>query len=365
MLPVAGKPAGERTFWRLVDLGFRAGTDPATGLRAGAWPTMWLYFLDGDAQLEFMDTGGPLKAKKKVITATPVVEVKPQAGRGAPAVGASTVVTPQRSLAGFVAAHHALSAMLPKPVQSMLPRVDPNSPVLPKRCDYEALLRWLKLPRFGVHDTAHNWIDFFAPRLPATKHLVVDRLTELVEFGAEPQNRQVDLFFAWWELEFMHQEKQRKMPIIPREPDDAVLVLTSDQLLRLGQYPKVMESLSRFREGAARLKIGGWNQRSAMSLLGYAVGSSGPTKDRRHAALEACMVLQDGFLPESQRHFWGARGTRRRARAIGKMIQLFISLSERRTHGDWSKACADWRSDLAWVQATWITPPVSVPVTPY
>jgi hypothetical protein len=311
-----------------------------------------------------MDAGGPLKAKKKVITATPVVEVKPQAGRGAPAGGASTVVTPQRSLAGFVAAHHALAALLPKPVQSMLPRVDPNSPVVPKRCDYEALLSWLKLPRFGVHDTAHNWIDYFAPSLPGTKHLVVDRLAELVEFGAEPQNRQVDLFFAWWELEFMHQEKQRKMPIISREPDDAIPVLTSDQMMRLGQYPKVMESISRFREGAARLKVGGWNQRSVMSLLGYAVGWSGPTKDRRHAALEACMVLQDGFLPESQRHFWGARGTRRRARAIGKMIQLFISLSERRTHGDWSKACADWRSDLAWVEATWIAPSVPVPVTP-
>ena len=240
----------------------------------------------------------------------------------------------------------------------------PQSPVLPKRCDYEALLGWLKLPRFGIHDTAHNWIDYFAPSLPGTKHLVVDRLAELVEFGAEPQNRQVDLFFAWWELEFMHQEKQRKMPIIPREPDDAIPVLTSDQMMRLGQYPKVMESISRFREGAARLKVGGWNQRSVMSLLGYAVGWSGPTKDRRHAALEACMVLQDGFLPESQRHFWGARGTRRRARAIGKMIQLFISLSERRTHGDWSKACADWRSDLAWVEATWIAPSVPVPVTP-
>jgi hypothetical protein len=311
-----------------------------------------------------MESGVPLKAKKKVIQPTPVVEVKPQPASAASTGSTSIARGGHRGLAGFVAAHHALAALLPRPVQSMLPRVDPNSPVVPKRCDYEALLSWLKLPRFGVHATAHNWVDYFAPSLPGTKHLVVDRLTELVEFGAEPQNRQVDLFFAWWELEFMHQEKQRKMPIIPREPDDAIPVLTSDQMMRLGQYPKVMESISRFREGAARLKIGGWNQRSVMSLLGYAVGWSGPTKDRRHAALEACMVLQDGFLPESQRHFWGARGTRRRARAIGKMIQLFISLSERRTHGDWSKACADWRSDLAWVEATWIVPPVPVPVTP-
>ena len=311
-----------------------------------------------------MSSGAPLKAKKKIIQPTPVVEVKPQARREAPSARAAAVVSPPRSLAGFVAAHHALAALLPKAVQSMLPRVDPNSPVVPKRCDYEVLISWLKLPRFGVHDTAHNWVDYFASSLPTPKHLVVDRLAELVEFGAEPQSRQVDLFFAWWELEFMHQEKQRKMPIIPREPDDAIPVLTSDQMMRLGQYPKVMDSISRFREGAAGLKSGGWNQRSVMSLLGYAVGWSGPTKDRRHAALEACMVLQDGFLPESQRNFWGARGTRRRARAIGKMIQLFISLSERRTHGDWSKACADWRSDLAWVEATWIAPSVPVPVTP-
>jgi hypothetical protein len=311
-----------------------------------------------------MDSGAPLKAKKKIIQPTPVVEVKPRLAAAEPHGTTLLARGSERSLSGFVAAHHALAALLPKSVQSMLPRVDPSSPVLPKRCDYEAILGWLKLPRFGIHDTAHNWIDYFAPSLPGTKHLVVDRLAELVEFGAEPQNRQVDLFFAWWELEFMHQEKQRKMPIIPREPDDAIPVLSSDQMLRLGQYPKVMESLARFREGAARLKIGGWNQRSVLSLLGYAVGWSGPTKDRRHAALEACMVLQDGFLPESQRHFWGARGTRRRARAIGKMIQLFISLSERRTHGDWSKACADWRSDLAWVEATWIASAVPVPVTP-
>ncbi len=311
-----------------------------------------------------MDSGEPLKAKKKVIAATPVVEVKPQASAHPLTDPATAVVSPPRSLAGFVAAHHALVALLPKPVQAMLPTVDPGRPVLPQRCDYETLLNWLKLPRFGFHDTAHNWIDYFAPSLPGVKHLVVDRLAELVEFGAEPQNRQLDLFFAWWELEFMHQEKQRKMPIVPREADDAVAVLTVDQMRKLEEYPKVAEAVSRFRDGAVKLKIGGWNQRSVMSLLGYAVGWSGPTKDRRRAALEACMVLQDGFLPESQRQFWGARGTRRRARAIAKMIQLFVALSEKRTHGDWSKACADWRADLAWVEATWLGAPVPVPVTP-
>jgi hypothetical protein len=246
----------------------------------------------------------------------------------------------------------------------MLPTVDPGRPVLPQRCDYGTILNWLKLPRFGVHDTAHNWIDYFAPSLPGVKHLVVDRLAELVEFGAEPQNRQLDLFFAWWELEFMHQEKQRKMPIVPREADDAVAVLTVDQMRKLEEDPKVAAAMSRFRDGAANLTIGGWNQRSVMSLLGYAVGWSGPTKDRRRAALEACMLLQDGFLPESQRHFWGARGTRRRARAIVKMIRLFVVLSEKRTHGDWSKACADWRADLEWVEATWLGRPVPQPLTP-
>lgn len=311
-----------------------------------------------------VNPGGPLKAKKKLITATPVVEVKPCTGGSRAPAALPVVVSPPRSLAGFVAAHHALAALLPKPVQTMLPTVDPGRPVLAQRCDYETLLNWLKLPRFGVHDTAHNWIDYFAPSLLGVKHLVVDRLAELVEFGAEPQNRQLALFFAWWELQFMHQEKQRKMPIVPREADDAVAVLTVDQMRKLEEYPKVAEAVSRFRDGAAKLKIGGWNQRSVMSLLGYAVGWSGPTKGRRRAALEACMVLQDGFLPESQRHFWGARGTRRRARAIAKMIQLFVALSEKRTHGDWSKACADWRADLAWVEATWLGAPVPVPVTP-
>ncbi len=89
------------------------------------------------------------------------------------------------------------------------------------------------------------------------------------------------------------------MPLCPREDDDTVAVLTVEKMRRLGEYPKVAEAMTRFRDGVAKLKNGGWNQRSVMSLLGYAVGWSGPTKDRRHASLEACMVLQDGFLPES------------------------------------------------------------------
>lgn len=311
-----------------------------------------------------MSSGEPLKAKRKVLPPVPVVEVKPQPSAGSAGARVLVVGDSGQKSAGFVAAHHALAALLPKPVQSMLPSVDPARAIVARRCDYEAILNWLKLPRFGVHNTAHNWVDYFATSLPGVKHLVVDRLAELVEFGAEPQNRQLDLYFAWWELEFMQQEKQRKMPLCPREADDTVVVLTVDEMRRLGEYPKVAEAVSRFRDGAAKLKSGGWNQRSVMSLLGYAVGWSGPTKDRRRAALEACMVLQDGFLPESQRHFWGARGTRRRARAISKMIQLFVALSEKRTHGDWSKACADWRADLGWVEATWLGAPVPVPVTP-
>ncbi len=132
------------------------------------------------------ESWGPLKAQKKVITATPVVEVNPCTGGSRAPAALPVVVSPPRSLAGFVAAHHALAALLPKPVQAMLPTVDPDRPVPPRLCDYGALLHWLKLPRFSVQDTAHNWIDHFAPSLPGVKRLVVDRPTDPLEFGAEP-----------------------------------------------------------------------------------------------------------------------------------------------------------------------------------
>jgi hypothetical protein len=45
-----------------------------------------------------------------------------------------------------------------------------------------------------------------------------------------------------------------------------------------------------------------------------------------------------------------------------KMTRRMVSLSKRRKDGIWGKACADWRADLAWVEAKWLDAPVPVPV---
>lgn len=255
--------------------------------------------------------------------------------------------------AGFVAAHHGLAALMPTPIRSMLPVVSPLLATPPARCDYSKFIEWLKLPRFAHSNTATNWVDFFARALPQSKKLVVDRLVELIEFGAEPQHRELDLYFAWWELQFAEQEKRRGMPLLSPQPDDSKIVLKFDHIETLGKSPQVAAAIMRFRDRASTLKIDGWNQRSVMGLLGYAVGFSGPPQSTRHAALEACMILPDCYLPQSQREFWGSRGTLRRARAIARMINLFVSLAQNRTGGDWTRACDDWRADQRWVEAGW------------
>ncbi|MCX5650089.1 MAG: hypothetical protein NTU45_01660 [Planctomycetota bacterium] len=96
-----------------------------------------------------------------------------------------------------------------------------------------------------------------------------------------------------------------------------------------------------------------WNQESVLKLLGYAVGASGETKERRRRSLEACLVLEDQLLPDDQSDFWGGRGTRRRLRAMKRMLGLFISLAEARTQGSWAEARADWKDDLRWLEQRW------------
>jgi hypothetical protein len=96
-----------------------------------------------------------------------------------------------------------------------------------------------------------------------------------------------------------------------------------------------------------------WNQESVLKLLGYAVGASGETKEQRRRSLEACLVLEDQLLPNDQSDFWGGRGTRRRLRAMKRMLGLFISLAEARTQGSWAEACADWKDDLRWLEQRW------------
>jgi hypothetical protein len=301
-----------------------------------------------------MEHGVPQKAKKRVVDTTAIVEVKLQQATPPSVKSLHSKHFQGQSFAGFVVVHQALVALLPEALHAKLPRLDPQRPMMPAQCDYTWLIDWLQLPRFATQAYAHNWMDYFGKKLQSGRLQVVDRLTELIDFGAEPQSRQQDLYFAWWEMEFMQDAKQPRMPAIVESVMDARMVLSVERLKIIEQYPKVIEARNRYLQGAKSLKLKEWNQRSVMGLLGYAVGWSGPMKDQRRAALEACLLLTEAELPETQRRFWGARGTHRRVQAMSTMIQLFVALSEKRTHGDWSKACNDWKADLDWLRATWL-----------
>jgi hypothetical protein len=296
-----------------------------------------------------------LKAKRKVQqkTDTPGHEQ----GRVVEATGPQAirkVIDASQNRSGkVVAAHGELVALLPKALHGMLPVIVQRDDLNPAKCDYSEFIEWIKLPRFSSQDTAHNWIKYVAASLKHLKRRVINCLTDIIESGAEPQHRQTDLFFAWWELQFMGDHGMRPMPLLGKVDDDGSSLLTDAQMEIVRCYPHVMEATALYRHGAPRLQTDGWNQRSVLSLLGYAVGWSGPPKTRRRSALEACLVLSEDLLPQAQREFWGAAGSRRRSRAMLRMITLFITLAERRCHGDWSKACDQWRDDAEWIEGTW------------
>ncbi len=295
--------------------------------------------------------GVTVKAKRKPPPLQLDQTPRPSRAGPAPSIvrkGRPTDEEPTRS--GFVAAHQALLALLPPGVHAKLPAVPPTTPARPSRCDYSDIIDWLKLPRFKRQNTTPNWVDHFAPSCKKNKRLIVHRLAEVVELGAEPQLRQEDLFFAWWELTFMEAELHQSMPKLSPAPDDPQRVMPESESTRIASGSRVASAIQRLRTGRTALDATGWRQRSVLGLLGYHVGCSGAMKNERHTALEACLVFDGALLPTVQRSFWGNAATRRRLRAIQRMIALFRSLASARHHGEWRKACADWSADLEWLE---------------
>ena len=219
---------------------------------------------------------------------------------------------------GFIAVHQTLLALVPQGLhRPFLPTLPADAPNGTGGVDYTRFIEWLGLPRFATGNPAPNWMDFFARRLAReTRYPVVCRLVELLDFGAQPQLRELDLDHAWWELTFMPHVRLQPMPRLAREPDEAVAVWTDEQIQQSARSMDVAEALRRFDAGAKHMTAAGWNPRSVLSLLGFKVGRAGPPATVRHATLEACLILRDAAIPQSQRDFWGGRGTRRRVRAI-------------------------------------------------
>ena len=283
-----------------------------------------------------------MKAQKRSIQ--PVVQ--PIAHSSAVAVAKPDAQSRARPPADVIPTHDALEKLLPRGVRCKRPSINRAGLVVPSRTDYTNIIDWLQLPKFTAHNVAHNWLNYFAQGISESKVEVAELLVRLVECGAQPQNREGDLYFAWWELAFA---PEKTAPRISRDPNDAVAAISKEIYKSLAACPKVSAKLAGFTRRASSIAGEGWNPRSVLSLLGYSVGRSGPRLDERRAALGACLILGADLIPSVQKEFWGAPATRRRAHSIVRMIHSFIALAAARTHGDWSKACADWAADLQWM----------------
>lgn len=294
---------------------------------------------------EIMEPGGPQKAKKKVWQ-DPIVEPKQLVIKGPlPKV----VATPAVAGVGFTIAHETLAAALPTGIRALLPRVDAKLEVVPISCDYSRLLEWLRLPRFSSGYTSPDWSRSFAPRLRDSRGRVLDLLMTLVELGAEPRGRLDDLAHAWWELENM--EPSAGAFQMARHDSDVERLVSVDDARLVSQEPAIASRLGLLNAAPHSTAGRGWNQRSVLSLLGYAVGWSGHSIEDRRIALRACLVMPDELVPRDQRDFWGVCCSRRRVRAIERMIGMFIGLAKHRTSGNWTRACDDWEADLGWIRA--------------
>lgn len=292
-----------------------------------------------------MDPGWPPKAKKKVWQAS-VVEPKQEVIKG-PLTKPAT--TPAVAGVGFTIAHEALALALPTGIRALLPRVNADLQIVPASCDYSRFLKWLRLPRFSSGYTSPDWSRSFAPSLRDSRGRVLDLLMTLVELGAEPQCRLNDLAHAWWELENL--EPSAGAFHMERHHSDLERLVSVDDARLVSQEPAVAYRLGRLGSAPRAAAGGGWNQRSVLSLLGYAVGWSGHSIEERRIALRACFVMRDELVPRDQREFWGFSCSRRRVRAIERMIGMFIALAKHRTSGNWTRACNDWEADLGWIRA--------------
>jgi hypothetical protein len=291
-----------------------------------------------------MDPGWPIKAKRKV-SQQPVVEPKDAVP---PKVFAGSLQRGDTAGPGFLAAHESLSSLLPPGLRVLLPMVDSQRPVTPLTSDYSRFIAWLKVPRFATGNPAPDWARRFGHPLGEKRRRVLDLLATLVELGGQPQDRQDDLFHAWWELENM-EPSYSKFQLVPNAHDSHLLLPVGD-VVCMSDSPLVARCLDRLQAASFSSTAGGWNQRSILSVLGYAVGLSGASVAQRRVALRACFVMPDELVPRAQREFWGVRASHRRVRAIERMISLFISLAEHRTSGSWTIACRDWHQDLEWIR---------------
>jgi hypothetical protein len=234
-----------------------------------------------------------------------------------------------------------MTRLIPAGVRALLP-LDGGRP----KADYERILHWIKLPRFNA-GFAHNWPRFLNPNLPQRSRAeFLDHLATVLEHGGWPGDRLDDVLIAWWELSL-----EEPIHGAPASPDDAIPVVDPQALIEWDRdrRPAVELFIRRWPDGQ-RLD---WNPQSLLKMMGYAVGTRGVPVPERRRVITDVLFLPESLLPTGQGSFWGGRATRRRLRAIVRMIETFRNLAAARTHGDWSRACQHWEADLAWMGKEW------------
>lgn len=233
--------------------------------------------------------------------------------------------------------------------------------------DMDELLTWLQLPRFLAGNPAWNWVRWYASAIPPGERLSLTRtLDQLMDLNAEPQARRLDVRFAAWELEFVGlAASTTPLPVVGTQKSDPILLMPPAQVVAEWTRLKTPACLAALKELSADGMSLGWNPRSVLSVVGYAVGWSGVPKSVRHDALLAAVVAPKTLLPTLHREWWGDAGTQRRKRVVVAMLDLFCKLAKGRTHGDWSRACSHWRSDVDWLNGVFaVSPRTNPPATP-
>jgi hypothetical protein len=91
-----------------------------------------------------------------------------------------------------------------------------------------------------------------------------------------------------------------------------------------------------------------WEKESLLAALGYKVGKTGETVEKRREILRRSLAI--GVAPSMPLHYrgkWGEPNTRNRYRAIIDHLNFLIS--DRNDNPKMKYSIKDWREDLAWL----------------
>lgn len=107
-------------------------------------------------------------------------------------------------------------------------------------------------------------------------------------------------------------------------------------LHKQGLYPAARFELS--SDGTKSLSAGNFNEYSILSLYGYSVGKNGMKKRQREELLDYLIKHKIVGRHDAIQH-----------------LQGFISLRETREDKDFTQAICDWKSDIAYINDSWIS----------